>query len=90
MAKKLKTLANIINHYTDKYRAYIEEGYFNTDRKIPGTRLRSPGKGRYGNKLVVFDTKTGNVVFTHNAAETYRMNYEVEDWIKENIPEAKL
>ena len=74
-APRLNQLAAIINA-TGKYVARIEEGYCNTDRKIPGTRLRHPGKGRYGNRLIVTDQR-GKVMLDHNAAETYRHNGEV-------------
>lgn len=58
--------------------ARIERGYCNTDRKIG--RLRRPGKGRQGNRLIV--THGGSVVLDHNAAETYRTNSEVEHWLR--------
>jgi len=50
-----------------------------TDRKIG--RLRWPGKGRYGNRLIVRDEATQLVLLDHNAAETYRSNDEVESWL---------
>jgi len=80
MARRLKTLAKEINNLPG-YTAEIVEGYCNTDRKIG--RLRSPGKGRYGNQLIVKDLQ-GNVVLDHNAAETYRYNEEVERWLEDH------
>lgn len=80
LAPKLKTLAAIINA-DGKFTATIVEGHCNTDRKIPGTRMRHPGKGRVGNRLIVKDKK-GNVVLDHNAAETYRHNGEVVEWMR--------
>ena len=80
MARRLKTLAKEINKI-EGYTAEIVEGYCNTDRHISGTRYRFQGKGRYGNKLIVKDKK-GNIIFTHNAAETYRHNEEVERWLE--------
>lgn len=66
-------------------------GFCNTDRKIPGTRCRRVGKGRRGTRLVV-TTRPGrhhpsgladNVqVFEHNAAQTYRTNQDVVEWIR--------
>ena len=60
-------------------------GYCNTDRKVG--RLRAPGKGRRGNRLIVQDD-AGKVVLDHNSAETYRYNGEVEywltDWLEKN------
>lgn len=83
-ARRLKTLAKAIND-SGKFRAEITEGYCNTDRKIPGSRLIIPGKGRQGNKLVVRHLDTDRVVFEHNAAGTYRHNGEVEVWVAEHI-----
>jgi len=80
MARRLATIAKEINEVTP-YTATIVRGYCNTDRKIAGTRLRWPGKGREGNRLIVRD-EGGNVVLDHNAAETYRMNSEVEEWLE--------
>ena len=81
MARRLKTLAKEINDNLPGYTAEIVEGYCNTDRKIAGTRIRSPGKGREGNRLIVKDSN-GKVVLDHNAAETYRHNGEVAVWIR--------
>lgn len=81
---RLKTLADIINA-SGKFRATIERGYCNTDRKISGKRLIHPGRGREGNRLIV--TKhlpSKEVVLDHNAAETYRNNLEVMEWMKRN------
>jgi len=77
--KRLKTLAKFINEHLP-FKATIEKDWKNTDRHIPGTRLRHAGKGRRGNKLVVKNLE-GKVVFSHSAAETYRENREVVDWI---------
>lgn len=71
---RLATIAKLINQKVPGFRAEIVEGYCDTDRKIG--RLRHPGKGRYGNRLVVRN-KHDVVVIDHNAAETYRTNEEV-------------
>lgn len=81
MARRLATIAREINESVDGLSAKIERGYCDTDRKIPGSRLRWPGKGRHGNRLIVTHEATGRVVMDHNAAETYRSNSEVEDWL---------
>lgn len=78
---RLASLAKFINDRLPGYVAKIEPGYCNTDRKVG--RLRIPGRGRNGNKLVV--RKNGEVVFDHNAAETYRKNSEVVNWIEGRI-----
>jgi len=74
VSPRLATMARAINDLT-RFRAEIVPGYFNTDRKIKGTRLRHPGKGRKGSRLIVRD-ESGRVVIDHNAAETYRDNGE--------------
>jgi hypothetical protein len=91
MARRLKQLAEEINRVYPDLIATIERGFCNTDRHIKGTRLRHPGKGRRGNKLVVrwrhlFAIDPRSLVFTHNAAETYRCNDEVERWLRLDAP----
>lgn len=78
MARRLPTIARYINEHVPGLAATIERGFCNTDRKIG--RLRIPGKGRNGNKLIVRD-QSGTIVLNHNAAETYRYNSEVEAWL---------
>lgn len=53
-APRLSSIAAWINANTTLF-AEIEKGYCNTDRKISGTRLIHPGKGRTGNRLKVFE-----------------------------------
>lgn len=109
-ARRLKEIAAWINENRPELLATIERGYCNTDRKIPGTRLRHAGRGRWGNRLIVrtrgrqtvvryngwgkkpwervtLDHYT--VVLDHNAAETYRQNSEVEQWLAEWIEHNK-
>lgn len=82
MAPRLKTLADQIEQEFPDLTATLEQGYCNTDHKPRGVRWRIPGKGRYGNKLVVRRRGTTEVVYSHNAAETYRHNSEVVHWIE--------
>ena len=53
-----------------------------TDRKIRGTRLRRPGKGRYGTRILV-QTEDGWTLLDHDNSETYRTTAEVRHWIEE-------
>jgi predicted Zn-ribbon and HTH transcriptional regulator len=78
MGRRLATIAREINEDIPGFTATIERGYCNTDRKMG--RLRWPGKGREGNRLIVRN-EAGKVVLDHNAAETYRNNAEVEEWL---------
>ena len=78
---KLKQLMIFINKNINNVEAEIEEGYCDTDRHPKGVRWRIPGKGRYGNKLVVRNKETREIIYEHNSAETYRQNYEVCQWI---------
>jgi len=75
---QLRTIAKWINQTMPGYSATVIRGYCNTDRKMAGTRLRRPGKGREGTRIIVI--KAGITVLDHNAAETYRCNQEVFDW----------
>ena len=74
---KIAKFINTVNTLHQRYEAKIVEGYCNTDRKIG--RLRWPGKGRYGNRLIVTIKSDKSVVIDHNSAETYRQNCEVCD-----------
>lgn len=56
--KTLKQVAAFINANPKLgLRAEVERGYASTDRKIKGTRLRHPGKGRWGSRIRVYDTR---------------------------------
>ena len=84
-ARRLKTIAKYINESLKwaEYEAKVIEGYCNTDRKLGGgSRLIQPGKGRTGNRLVVRRKANKECVLDHNAAETYRTNDEVEQFVK--------
>ncbi len=81
MTRRLKTIAKFINENMPGYSARIERAFCNTDLKVG--RLRIPKKGCWGNRLIV--EKDGEIVFRHNAAETYRMNSEVEDWLRREL-----
>jgi len=92
MAKRLKTLAKIINERLPKYHAELEQGYHSGDSSIPGTRLRRVGQDYYGNRLIVTIKKgrgKGSTVLDHNSVEPYRTNLEVEAWICEELGKAK-
>lgn len=91
MARRLKQLAEEINRRFPRMIARIEEGYYNTDRKIPGTRLIRKGKGLTGNRLIVrwrnlSSLDPRSLVLDHNAAEWYRRNEEVEEWLRSEAP----
>ena len=92
MSIRLSTLARLINEQFPQWRATVEPVIFNTDRKIKGTRLRHPGKGRRGNELAVWMRRVPySCVFRHNSAETYRCNAEAVAWFVEQggvLPES--
>lgn len=72
----IKNIARWINiQLGPDFRAEAKATTVSTDRHIPGTRLRHPGKGRSGYVLTVW--RKGKEVIRHNSAETYRQNYEV-------------
>lgn len=81
MARQLKAIALWINANMPGYGAEISKGYCNTDSLVG--RFRHPGKGRRGNKLTV--RHEGVTIFEHNAAETYRSNSEVENWLRREL-----
>lgn len=65
-------------------RAEVERGFASTDRKIRGTRLRHPGKGRWGSRIKVYD-ENGALLLDHNNAETYRRTEEVAEWLQTHL-----
>ncbi len=78
-ARRLAAIAAWINENLPALEARIERSYCNTDRKVG--RLRWPGKGRHGNKIIVTERATGSVLLDHDGAQTYRTNAEVERWL---------
>lgn len=87
-APSLKKLAAEIERRFPDLSAQVNPSWASTDRDIPGTRLRSPGKGRHGNELVVrkrASASGGPVLYRHNSAETYRNNGEVVNWIVQRV-----
>ena len=79
MARRLKTIAKWINENVPELNATVQPSTYSTDRKIG--RLRWPGKGRKGNRLIVTRKRGDVVIIDHNSAETYRTNAEVEEWL---------
>jgi hypothetical protein len=69
----------------------VEPSRASTDRKISGTRLIRPGKGRTGTRITVRDPSQRDdtwlrlpvVLLDHDNAETYRRTSEVRGWIEE-------
>lgn len=79
---QLRTICNWVNETTAVtklgFSATLEKSWTNTDRDIPGTRLRHPGKGRDGWKLRVYRRAiTATMLcFEHDSSGTYRRNDE--------------
>ena len=82
MGNTIKKLAALIKVARPKWRVEVDRGFYSTDRKIPGTRLRHSGKGRWGSKILVWDER-GSCILCHNNAETYRRTSEVRAWMRE-------
>lgn len=89
-APSLKKLADMIRLEWPALEVKVEPDSVSTDRKIAGSRLIHPGKGRAGNRLTVSDpsiregwAKLPKVLLDHRSAETYRSNSEVLEWIEQ-------
>ncbi len=80
-------IAKWINENRPELVATVERIRVDTDRKIG--RLRWPGKGRWGNRIIVKRKRGGAVLLDHNGAETYRRNDEVEAWLAKYLAERK-
>lgn len=100
-ARKLPKIAAWINEHLPELEARTESVTECTDTEIAGTRLRRPGKGRKGTRLGVYKRMeiggpvraTGHVsrhspwLLYHSSGETYRRNYEVEEWLQDYLRE---
>jgi hypothetical protein len=82
-APRLRALVAAFNSKVTGYTATLEPSWSSTDRDIPGTRLRHPGKGRKGNKLTIRNSK-GVELFCHDSSQTYRTNSEIASRIENN------
>lgn len=85
---RLPALAQFIRETWPKLHVTLEHWTTSTDRKLPGTRVRWPGKGRKGRMLKVVDPKLDpqgfgyhGILLQHESGETYRHNGEVCEWI---------
>ena len=70
--------------------AHVDQIRTNTDRRIRGTRLRHPGKGRQGLVLEIWpigaDTwRPDQRLYRHTSSETYRRHAEARAWIAQNL-----
>lgn len=78
--RTLRQVAKYINERHGVFlRADVMRWTSNTDRKIPGTRLRHPGKGRTGSRIRVLVGEF--LLVDHKNSETYRRVSEVHDWL---------
>jgi hypothetical protein len=73
--------------------ARVDHFRTNTDRKIRGTRLRVPGKGRQGLVLEIWpigaDTwRSEQRLYRHESGETYRRHSEARAWVEQNLRRA--
>lgn len=85
----------LVDHEGRAVVASAEKSWSSTDQKIRGTRLRRPGKGRKGVRLLLrlrdaknepdFWRKDTTVIFRHDTAETYRRHDEARRWIIDNL-----
>lgn len=83
----IKSLAAEIKEKWPELQVEVTRGYCNTDRHVG--RLRVPGKGRIGTRIIVRDA-AGNKLLDHNNAETYRRASEVRFWMEQReFEEAK-
>lgn len=87
-APRLAALAEFIRATWPDLRVSLEPWRSSTDRKIPGTRLRRPGKGRDGKRLLVAQGAgllREDRLLDHRSGETYRENRDVCRWIAERL-----
>jgi hypothetical protein len=78
---RLATIAKAINEKCPGFTAFVDVGYYNTDRKIVGTHFIHKGKGRRGNRLTVRD-RTGKVVLEHDSSDPWRTNSDAMEKVE--------
>ncbi len=96
----IRTLADEIRRRWPALLVTVEKSHANTDRQIG--RLRWPGKGRDGTRIIVRDpaqmepprwgakpTNEPMVLLDHDNAETYRRTDDVKRWIDARIEAEK-
>lgn len=87
-APQLRVLVPFIHKWLPELEAELVRSHTSTDRKYAGSRIRWPGAGRNGNKLVVKNKATRSEVFSHDASCPDRWNGEVVSWIAKQLGEA--
>ena len=79
---RLKTLGKYINEFLEGYTARVRGGFHESCR-VYG-RVAVSGTSRSTTILEVRNSD-GVLALRHNSAETYRTNYDVVNWILNNI-----
>ena len=89
---RLSVLARFIKRMWPELTVTLKPWTTSTDRKLSGSRLCWPGKGRKGQMLEVRDpTKARSslaephLLLRHESGETYRHNGEVCQWIMKRL-----
>jgi hypothetical protein len=87
VARKLKTIAAWINDNLPELEARTRASHCNTDRQPRGCRyITHKGKGRRGTLISVYRrTDLVRPIYTHDGAQTYRTNDEVERWLSDYV-----
>jgi hypothetical protein len=66
----------------------VERSWSSTDRKLAGTRLRHPGRGRNGLRLEIRPqghAALRDPLYRHDTSETYRTHREAREWVMQNL-----
>ncbi len=84
----------LVDHHGRPVAARVDRIRTSTDQKIPGTRLRRPGKGRHGLLLEIWPIgaetwKPDLQLFRHESSETYRRHDEARSWVEQNLRRPK-
>jgi hypothetical protein len=76
VSPRLTSIAAAINAKVKGYKAEARPSWSSTDRKLAGTRLIHPGKGRRGFSLVITNSEGREVFVYDTSVHSYRSNKE--------------
>lgn len=86
---QMTTIVRFVRKHLPHITVKIDQlGFYSTDRKYAGSRLRIPGQGRYGKIYTFTDTRAG-LVHENNRADPNQRVRDTVRWLQERIKQGK-